>query len=61
MGSYLKKKRNQAVREKYMGRRKGEIEWDKLSLIKEASKRLFSGGEKRGDERKHEAYSHTFD
>ena len=34
------------------GRRKGEMEWGKLSLIKEASKRLFSGEKKRGGERK---------
>ena len=38
------------MREKYIGRRKGEMEWGKLSLIKEASKRLFSGGKNRGGE-----------
>ena len=40
------------MREKDIGRRKGEMEWGKLSLIKEASKRLISGGIKRGGERK---------
>ena len=40
------------MREKYIGRRKGEMEWGKLSLIKEARKRLFSGGKKGGGERK---------
>ena len=40
------------MREKYIGRRKGKKEWGKLSLIKEASKRFFSGGKKGGGERK---------
>ena len=40
------------MREKDIGRRKGEMEWGKISLIKEASKRLFSGGKKRRGERK---------
>ena len=46
------------MREKYIGRRKGEMEWGKLSLIKEASKRLFSGGKRREVREKHEVYSH---
>ena len=33
-------------------RRKGEMEWDKLSLIKEVRKIFFNGGEKGGDERR---------
>ena len=40
------------MREKYIGRTKGEMEWGKLSLIKEAGKRLFGGKKKRGGERK---------
>ena len=39
------------MREEYFGRRKGEIEWDKLSFIKEARKSFLNGGEKGGGER----------
>ena len=37
--------------EEYIGRRKEEMEWGKLSLIKEARKSFFNGGEKGGGER----------
>ena len=57
MGSYLKKMKSSIEREIYW-EEKGEMEWAKLSLIKEASKGLISGGIKRGGERKHEVYSH---
>ena len=39
------------MREENIGRRKGEMEWGKLSLIKEIRKIFFSGGEKGGGER----------
>ena len=39
------------MKEEYIGRRKGEMEWGKLSLIKETRKQLFNGGEKGRGER----------
>ena len=39
------------MKEEYIRRRKGEIEWDKLSLIKETRKSFFNGGEKGGGKR----------
>ena len=39
------------MKEEYIGRRKGEMEWCKLSLIKEIRKIFFNGGEKGGGER----------
>ena len=39
------------MRKEYIGRRKGEMEWGKLSLIKEARKCFFNGGDKGGGER----------
>ena len=45
------------MRQEYIGRRKGEMEWGKLSLMKEIRKIFFNGGEKGGGERgKNEAY-----
>ena len=40
------------MREEYIGRREGEIEWGKLSLIKEARKTFFNRGGKEEGERK---------
>ena len=39
------------MRGEYIGKRKGEMEQGKLSLIKEARISLFNGGEKGGGER----------
>ena len=40
------------MREDYIGRRrKGEMEWSKLSLIKDTRKSFFNGGEKGRGER----------
>ena len=36
------------MREEYIEWRKGEMEWGKLSVIKEARKSIFNGGEKGG-------------
>ena len=39
------------MRDEYTGRRKGEMEWGKLSPIKEARKSFFTGQEKEVGER----------
>ena len=40
------------MREEYIGRRReGELEWGKLSHIKEARKRFHNGGEEGGGEK----------
>ena len=46
------------MREKYIERRKGKMEWGKLSLIKATSKRFLVEGKRREVREKHEVYSH---